>query len=834
MADETTILGLDAASQPVVDDAGNVWFPGDHDTTTDKTYKFSLAQIKTSAAAAVSGTTEYDNGTVTTTATIDFAANGANQKVTVGGNTAIGFTAPSQPQRLRLAIHQDGTGFRLPTFASLNRAPAISQTASAVTVLDIDYNGSTYTLVQASATITDWGASTSLANNAPYIQKMHDAGISTILVPDGVFKITATVSITTEGVSIQGNGLSSVIEMTTGDDVAIDFNGGSAATRLNGCSVRNVWIRGEDYSGTPVEPSGTGTGVGVMARHVNNFVMHGCYVSHHSGNALYLLDTRMTRIDGNFFWENYWDTAWTYGGGADIYTADDDEGLIISSNFLCSNNKLGIFLFSNNEASSIAIDGNVIVPCDSNGDVVADGSVKRSHGIGLFYGATDATVGNLGRQVISDNVIYKTLWNGIYASCDNTSNPDSGGRFLIANNHVGRTGIDHKTGDDSLQGAIVVLGAREASIVDNLIVDFLGYSSTDPGYTAYGAINVYQQEEGCDLLIEGNTIKDTIANGIYVGGMAGRCSILANIIAGQGGTENTNTRGIFIDQTASPRANLTSVTVTASGDLIGKASHGLSNGDRVAFSASTNGLDKQKVYYVINANVNDFQITETPGGTTPVDITGDGSGYTVSDPTELGQHFISGNRIESWNGGIYYHVTNDALHPIVTNNILVNRRVSDFVSDFAGSGAQIVGEKGTFRGNTCHKHLYGVRFSSAITGRRTEQIRIDDNTFEACGYGIRADNDGSGNGLILATNNTFNGSSARIYTTSATAVLEGNRLGNGNIEAWLPAAPTFGTWRQYDVIRNSEWSAAEAFDWVKTDTGEDLYSAATFTARSPA
>lgn len=832
MAEEILVADLPQATQQQLDDAANLKFLADSLTGTAQTVHVTLAQIQSTISSSPAETIEYNHGDVATATTVNFAVNGPVQKLRAIGNVVIAFTAPATAGWITLAIHQDATGGRaitLPAFA--NGVPYVNTYPSGVTIIHAYYDGSAFhlnSLVKDSAFITDWGAKTSLANNSPYVQAMIDAGVKHIKIPSGTFKGTATLSVASDGVTIEGVGASSVWELTTGNDVAIDFNGGSAATRLVGCGVKNLWIRGEGFSGSPVEPSSTATGVGVMARHVAFFEMTGCIVSHCSGNGVYLLDSRMTEVSSNVFFENYWNTAWSYGGGSDIYTADDDEGLVIQNNFLCSNNKLGVFLLSNNEASSILIDGNIVIPVDDNGSVLADAAVKRSHGIGLFYGNASSTINELGRMVVSDNVIHKTRWNGIYASCDNATAPDTGGRFLITGNHCARNGIDHMTGDDPLQGGIVVLGGRDVQVIANQVVDYLGYSSTDGGNTGYGAINVYQQHEGANLQIVDNLVSKTPCNGIYVGTWAGRADIRGNRLYEIGDAATTASRGIYCYSTQTPRAALTSVSVADSGDLISKAGHGLSNGDRGVFATTANGLDKNLIYYVVNANVNDFQVSLTPGGT-PVAITSDGSGHTFSDYTELGGHHIAGNRIQAWNGAIYYSVANGSLPPVIESNVLHNLRVADF----AGAGIQVTGQEGHVRNNFCSKFLYGVHFSSAITGRRTESISIDGNNFDACGYGIRADNDGSGNGLVLACNNTFDGSSVRIYATT-TAVVEGRRLGNGNIEAWLPAAPTFGTWKQYDVVKNSEWQAAEAIDWVKTDAGEELFSAATFTARNPA
>ncbi|MBX4215330.1 hypothetical protein KW797_00045 [Candidatus Parcubacteria bacterium] len=76
-------------------------------------------------------------------------------------------------------------------------------------------------------------------------------------------------------------------------------------------------------------------------------------------------------------------------------------------------------------------------------------------------------------------------------------------------------------------------------------------------------------------------------------------------------------------------------TATAATDIIAASAHGLSNGDRVAFTNSGGalpaGLSTVTEYFVKNATTNDFQVSATPGGSA-VDITGVGSGtHTFTD-----------------------------------------------------------------------------------------------------------------------------------------------------------------------------------------------------------
>jgi len=85
--------------------------------------------------------------------------------------------------------------------------------------------------------------------------------------------------------------------------------------------------------------------------------------------------------------------------------------------------------------------------------------------------------------------------------------------------------------------------------------------------------------------------------------------------------------GMQITGTGTPLTTGIAVTFTDAGDLVNLAAHGLSNNDDVAFSVitTTTGIVINRIYYVVNANLNDFQVAATPGGTA-LPLTTNGSG----------------------------------------------------------------------------------------------------------------------------------------------------------------------------------------------------------------
>lgn len=81
---------------------------------------------------------------------------------------------------------------------------------------------------------------------------------------------------------------------------------------------------------------------------------------------------------------------------------------------------------------------------------------------------------------------------------------------------------------------------------------------------------------------------------------------------------------------------LTSVTGTASSDLLTKTSHGLSNGNLVVLRSLTGGtgLANEKPYYVVGVNGNDFQLALIPSGSA-INFTTDISSVSVVKLTEV-------------------------------------------------------------------------------------------------------------------------------------------------------------------------------------------------------
>jgi len=92
-----------------------------------------------------------------------------------------------------------------------------------------------------------------------------------------------------------------------------------------------------------------------------------------------------------------------------------------------------------------------------------------------------------------------------------------------------------------------------------------------------------------------------------------------------------NTTGVVVGMqwtgVGSPATTAIACTFTDADDLVTKTAHGLSNGDRVSFATivSTTGIVINRIYFVVNAATDTFQVALTAGGAA-VPLTTNGTG----------------------------------------------------------------------------------------------------------------------------------------------------------------------------------------------------------------
>ena len=87
------------------------------------------------------------------------------------------------------------------------------------------------------------------------------------------------------------------------------------------------------------------------------------------------------------------------------------------------------------------------------------------------------------------------------------------------------------------------------------------------------------------------------------------------------------TLGMQVTGVGTPATTAVACTFTDTGDLVNETAHGLSDGDEVSFATitTTTGIIINKIYYVVNATADTFQVALTSGGSA-IALTNNGSG----------------------------------------------------------------------------------------------------------------------------------------------------------------------------------------------------------------
>ena len=107
-------------------------------------------------------------------------------------------------------------------------------------------------------------------------------------------------------------------------------------------------------------------------------------------------------------------------------------------------------------------------------------------------------------------------------------------------------------------------------------------------------------------------------------------ALSGNTTAGSATVTMASTTGITVGMqvtgVGTPSTTPIAVTTTGSGDTVNLTAHGLSNTDEVSFAAitTTTGIVINRIYFVVGATANTFQVALTSGGTA-IDLVTDGS-----------------------------------------------------------------------------------------------------------------------------------------------------------------------------------------------------------------
>ena len=128
----------------------------------------------------------------------------------------------------------------------------------------------------------------------------------------------------------------------------------------------------------------------------------------------------------------------------------------------------------------------------------------------------------------------------------------------------------------------------------------------------------------------------TVTGNYGIGTITSKASL--SLTAGSTTISMANTSGVvngmFVTGTGTAINTNVSVTSNVTNDTLTKTAHGLSNGDKISFSAlsTTTGILTWTIYYVVNKTDNDFQIALSDGGA-PIDLTGSNATMSMRYPS---------------------------------------------------------------------------------------------------------------------------------------------------------------------------------------------------------
>lgn len=284
--------------------------------------------------------------------------------------------------------------------------------------------------------------------------------------------------------------------------ITITVNNRNGVVLGNNCSIEGVTVVGPSSTANITD---SGSDSGIIAAGKINVVVKGCKVSGFSFAGIQMRRTFNSIIEGNFLIGNT--TGSESSADIMIYSNSASGGRHTIHNNLClSNNSLGISIGITGLDSDVVCSGNVVVACDSatGAEMPADETLQRRHGIAVGYAGTNPL-----RAIISENIVRKTRWSGIY--CTSGATVPLG--VLISNNYVSYAGVLVATfaeGDVGLSAGIYCSSTGGEIITGNFVQDYRhanGAAILVSGFNVNALGNV---------LVSGNTVYDSLGAGVVL------------------------------------------------------------------------------------------------------------------------------------------------------------------------------------------------------------------------------------------------------------------------------------------------------------------------------
>jgi hypothetical protein len=410
----------------------------------------------------------------------------------------------------------------------------------------------------------------------------------------------------------------------------------------------------------------------------------------------------------------------------------------------------------------------------------------------------------LAQTVIANNVCHLTTRAGILLT-SNTADAysDTGARTIVLGNIVSQAELA-TTGTADERGGIAIRAAREAVIVNNLVLD------TSAGTADGAGINAHGYTPGTDYLICGNIVKNVKGAGIALSGKTGNSLIAHNTIVACVGSLG----GIYTSHSAAI-PNSSSVGITAGSPDIFYNAHPYVTGDRMRITgvvpptAISAAHTDDTIYYVTNVNANTIRISLTPGGPVITPVSSSGTGVT-RPIWERGGNQILGNHIEVTNAqdrGIY--VSGAEVWPTQIRENFIRKTTYIAPADGQGGIHYNVASGGIITDNLIENFDFGIYLSAAITTRMVQEFQISRNVLRKCNKGLRGNDGTVATGLVVADDNRF--PNTPIPVDTALRVIREGYLEGTKVVLFAttspPPTPTYGTYETGDRVINQAWDA---------------------------
>lgn len=256
---------------------------------------------------------------------------------------------------------------------------------------------------------------------------------------------------------------------------------------------------------------------GIFASSAANVVIRGLRFSRFQNGAIQLRNCQNYKVIGNTIADGIEGSGAFPEADIVVYSLNVATGLrgIISHNHCLSNNDIGIYYDASGFDLDQIISDNVCVTLENGAEAAYGGN--RRHAILCSYGG-----GASGRHVVTGNICRNTRKTGIYRTGATVPTLS----VLITNNVCSANG--HEPDSAALNGGIYVGAYGPGDIIANNTIDaFRGSLRSNNG-----GINVNATADLSAtgrLLIQGNTITNSVGNGIVLNGSTCNVDVKDNV-----------------------------------------------------------------------------------------------------------------------------------------------------------------------------------------------------------------------------------------------------------------------------------------------------------------